>query len=147
MGTQVGKAAWALAPMLLFGAAAIAQNAQIEVLAISGKTGKPLARQRLLVFGGASQNDARAEKNLFDLTTDKDGVARLTIDPLNVMWIQVWVESQALCDTNHKVFSVGEIVSTGANAPNTCSSAVRELVPHQLVVFARPKSLREKMQQ
>jgi hypothetical protein len=137
----------ALVLALLSCRAAFSQAAKISVAALSGKTGKPLAHQRLLVFGGATQDDVRLEKNFFDLMTDNNGIAILSVDPIKIKLVQVWVKSQALCSTNLPIFNVSQIESSGLASSNTCSSFTRDLVPMQLVVFARPKTLREKMQQ
>ena len=124
-----------------------AQTRTIEVQAYNGKTGAPLAKQRLLVFAGASQQDAAFHQRNFDLTTDAGGEATLVLDSPQVQWVQVFADYLTLCqDTpNHQSFRVSEIISSGLSSPNTCGKLTRPNTPGKFIVFARPATFAEKM--
>jgi hypothetical protein len=136
-----------LALVSLFGISAHAQDTKLTLVAVDGRNGKPMPAQRLLVFVGESPDDVRLHKHSLDVTTDKDGTAILAITQANIQWIQVLVDFRTLCQTkpNLQSFNVGEIVSSGMTTPNTCGSFRRDVAPSQLIVFARPATLREKM--
>jgi hypothetical protein len=125
---------------------AIAQNA-IEIQALEGTSGKPLASQRLVIFGGESEEAATFHHTVFDVTTDERGMAELKFDRAKTSWIQVWVDGMILCQTkpNVRSFSVETILATGLSAPNSCSSLVQTAAPGHFTVYARPSSFREKM--
>lgn len=130
------------------GVAAMAQDRQIIVRAIDARSGKPLANQHLLVFGGESAEDVKQHKKKYELMTEKDGLAILTLTP-ETQLLQVWVDWHVLCQSepNSKSFSVADILAYGLNTPNTCSSASQKAVPGHLVVFARSAHFWEKMRQ
>jgi hypothetical protein len=139
--------------VLLFSAVLAAQSpattntVDIVVQAVDGRNGKPLASQRLLVFTGMSSNAVRSQAKSTELTTNKDGVGTLTIDPAETQWIQVWPDGPVLCQPhpNEGSFSVDTIISKGLATPNDCSGLAREPVPGHFIVFARPATFVEKM--
>jgi hypothetical protein len=102
-------------------AMAVAQDAHIVVRAVDGRNGKPFASQRLLVFAAESPQSVRKQEKRFEVFTDEEGLAALTISLRDLKWIQVWVDSHVLCqnDPNSKSFGVAEILSTGLITPNT----------------------------
>ena len=61
--------------------------------------------------------------------------------------MQVWVDNQTLCQSgpNQHSYSVAKILAGGEATPNDCSSLRKDLSPKQLIVFARPATLRERM--
>lgn len=132
---------------IIWAGRAIAQNAAIKIQALEGKSGKPLASQRLVIFGGESAEAATFHHTVFDITTDERGMAELKFDPAKTTWIQVWADGMTLCQTkpNVRSFSVETILTTGLSAPNSCSSLVQTAVPGHFIVYARPSSLSEKM--
>ena len=129
------------------GAAAIAQITDIKIQAFDGKTGKPLANQRLVIFGGESADAATFHHTAFEVTTDERGLADLSFDPIKTSWIQAWTDGMTLCQErpNAKSFSVATILTTGLSAPNTCGSFVQGAMPGRFALFARSSTLREKM--
>jgi len=124
------------------------QDKQIVVQAVDARNGKPIANQHMLVFGGDSPEAVRQHKSRYELTTDKDGVATLTLGP-GTQWLQVWMDWHVLCQSepNSKSFPVSDILSSGMSTPNTCSAVSEKAVPGHLVVFARPAHFWEKMRQ
>lgn len=124
-----------------------AQNTSVKIQAYNGKTGAPLTKQRLLVFAGASQQDAAFHQRNFDLTTDAVGQATLLLDSANVQWIQVFPDYLILCQStpNARSFNVSAIVATGLSSPNTCSRLTKPNQAGSFIVFARPATLAEKM--
>ncbi len=125
----------------------MAQNAKIVLHVVNGKNGKPIANHRLIVSAGVPGESARSWVPNGDLTTNKDGLATLTISATDTEWIQVWVDHLSLCqsDPNGHLFSVSTIMSAGLSAPNNCSALVLKDTPGHFVVFARPATFREKM--
>jgi hypothetical protein len=130
------------------GAAAMAQDKQIVVRALDGRSGKPLASQHLLVFAGDSAEAVREHKKQYELVTDNDGLATLTLMP-GIQWFQVWIDRHVLCQTepNSKSFSVHDVLTSGLSSPNTCSSVSQKALPGHVVVFARPAHFWERMRQ
>lgn len=128
------------------GMAAIAEEKQITVRAMDARNGKPLAKQHLLVFGGESEEAVRQHKKQYELVTDKDGLATLTLPP-ETQFLQVRVDWHVLCqsESNSRSFSVADILASGLNT--TCSSEPQKAVPGHLVVFARPANFWERMRQ
>lgn len=130
------------------GTAAMAQDKQIVVRAVDARNSKPIANQHMLVFGGYSPEAVRQHRSQYELTTDKDGFATLTLAP-GTEWLQVWMDWHVLCQSepNSKSFPVSDILASGLSAPNTCSSVSEKAAPGHLVVFARPAHFWEKMRQ
>jgi hypothetical protein len=130
------------------GTAAMGQDKQIVVQAVDARNGKPIANQHMLVSGGDSPEAVRQQKIQYDLTTDKDGLATLTLVP-GTQWLQVWIDWYVLCqrDPNSKSFPVMDILVSGLSTPNTCSSVSEKAAPGHIVVFARPAHFWEKMRQ
>ena len=133
--------------LMLFGTLAHAQDTKLTLVAVDGRNGKPLPSQRLVAFIGESQEDVRLHKQSLDVTTDRNGLAVLSITQTKMHWIQVFVDYRTLCQTepNRLSFNVAEIVSSGLVTSNSCGSLRRVATTGQLVVFARPATLREKM--
>jgi len=138
-----------LVTLVGIGTATLAQDRQIVVQAMDGRNGKPLANQRLLIFGGDSPEAVRRHAKDYVLVTDKDGLATLTLAS-ETQWLQVWADWHVLCMTeppNSKSFPVADIMTLGLNTPNTCGGALKKVAPGHLVVFARPMNFWEKMQE
>lgn len=103
--------------VVLFCQSALSQT--IRLRAMNGKNGKLLAHQRLVVFAGGDADGVRFHEHVYDLKTDDDGLATLVIAAAAIKRIQVWADFQHLCQStpNFRSFDIGEIVSTGLNAP------------------------------
>ena len=123
------------------------QDQSIRIQAYNGKTGVPLMKQRLLVFAGATQQDAAFHQKNFDLTTDSNGEATLVLNSPDLQWVQVFADYLTLCQStpNYRSFNVSEIVSTGASSPNACSKVTKPNEAGKFIVFARPATNAEKM--
>lgn len=125
---------------------AYGQERQIAIRAVDGRNGKPLADQRLLVFSGLSPDDVHFHKGaVYDIRTDSVGIARLRIDPSKSKVLNVFVDFMHVCSMPD--LETAEVISTGLNAPNACGTLKLDLLPNRLVIFARPRTLKEKMQQ
>jgi hypothetical protein len=132
----------------LFASAALCQQRSIVIKAVNGKTGKPIANQRLLIWGGKSEQDAMHKvQQLDDVSTGADGTAVFAIDSDTTGWIQVWADRLTLCqdNPNSRAFSIGKTIQTGESSPNNCGGAPAKNTPGTFVVFAREPTLREKM--
>jgi hypothetical protein len=132
-----------LAAAVLFSPSIFSQT--ITLKAVNGKNGKPLPKQRLLVFAGSTSDEVRIHKYSYDLTTNNAGIAILVLDRANINRIQVWADFKTLCQStpNLRSYGVSEIITTGVSTPNDCASFSDNAVPGQLVIFARPRTLRE----
>ena len=140
---------WALCLLIAWlglGSAALAQNDRVIIQVVNGRTGKLLAKQRLLLFVGGSPEAVRQHYNHYELFTDKVGQAGLILEP-QMQRLQVWVDFHILCqkEPNFRSFSVATIMSTGLSTPNSCGSVSKKAKPGRLVVFARPATFWEKM--
>ena len=120
---------------------------EVAIQLLNGKSGKPLTGQRILIFGGSTPEEAGFHETHFEVKTDATGLARITFDPKQTQFIEVFVDFMTVCDTkgNKPTFDVKAIVETGFAESNTCGSAKAKLQPGRLVVFARSPTLREKM--
>jgi hypothetical protein len=128
------------------GTFASAQSTSVTIVALDGRNGKPLPSQRLVVFAGNTLSELRVQKYSFDLTTDQNGFAILTIDRARASYIRVFVDFKTLCQSGPSWnLDLAEIVAKGLIATNDCGSIARGLKPNQLTIFARPATLREKM--
>jgi hypothetical protein len=139
----------ALSKTLLLAAAVFlcesAHSQTVTLKAVNGKNGKPLANQRLLVFAGSNADEVRFQQHSYDLKTDVNGLATLTVDDASIRRIQVWADYQHLCQStpNFRSFDLGEITSTGLSTPNDCGTIVARTVPGLLTIFVRPRTRRE----
>ncbi len=130
------------------GTAAMGQDRQIVVQAVDARNGKPIANEHIVVFGAGSPEPVRQRGSQYELTTDKDGLATLTLSP-ETQWLQVWIDWYVLCqkEPNSKSYPVRDILVSGLSTPNTCSSVSEKAALGHLVVFARPAHFWEKMRQ
>jgi hypothetical protein len=101
-----------------------AQNTTFAIHVLNGKTGKPVARQRLLLFGGVTPDDAKLQKIHLDLTTDDDGAVSVIVDPAKFHVFQLWPDFMTRCAPQLETFSVETIHRTGATSENNCSRTV-----------------------
>jgi hypothetical protein len=143
MNNVVLSATLLLAAAVLFSPSAFCQT--ITLKAVNGKNGKPLPKERLLVFAGSTPDEVRFHKYSYDLTTNDAGVATLVVDHEDIKRIQVWADFQHLCQStpNLRSYGLSEIVATGLSTPNDCGSFSDNVVAGQLVIFARPRTRRE----
>jgi hypothetical protein len=139
---------------LLFGSYVSAQgmaekSQEITLQVLDGRNGKPLANQRVLVFTGVSSSAVKTQAAHTDVTTDKDGIGLLTINPAETQWLQIFPDGRVLCypDPNQTSFRVSEIISKGLVTSNNCSRLVNEPSPGHFIIFARPAHFMEKMKQ
>ena len=124
-----------------------AQSTTIRIQAYNGVTGVPLAKQRLLIFAGATQEDAAFHHEHFELTTDASGEATLLVESSQVRWFQVFADGLTLCQSspNYRTFSLDQIIAAGLSSPNTCSKLTKLNQASKFNVFARPSTLAEKI--
>jgi hypothetical protein len=123
--------------------------ATINILALNGKTGKPLAKLRFLVIGGLSEVGVKRHEQFAEFTTRSDGTAVLTIDEAKIKWIDVAPDFYVVClpKSHSGFFSVDAILDQGAVVANSCNNKIiREPMRGQLVIYARPETFFERMQ-
>jgi len=139
----------AIIVMVVVGMACMAQETKIVVQVLNGKNGKPIANEHLVVFTGASEDKVKQHKNHAEIRTDAKGVALLSVDERTTSYIQVWVDWHILCQKtpNTQSYSVGDILKGGSSTANNCGTIKEPLEPNKFVVFARPASFRERMDQ
>ncbi len=132
---SIGSAAAQIAPHVL------------TIRALDGRNGLPIKGAHLLVFAGETGEQVRQHAQHFDLQTDQNGDAQLTLKSDLLKFVQVWIDGKTLCQSrpNYVSFSVEQAVVKGLLAPNTCSHLARPTEPGELLIFARPATLREKM--
>lgn len=141
---------WTALVLCIFVAYAGAQNAdrRIKIEALDGRNGKPIPDTHLLVFAGGTVEEVRQHRHYFDLHTSQNGNAELVLTSDSLKFIQVWVDGKTLCQSrpNTVSLSVEQILAEGFLAPNECGNLRMSSAPGQLFVFARPATLREKME-
>lgn len=118
----------------------------IAIQVIDGRTGKPLMHQHILVFGGKTEREAEQQQSHYELTTDEKGLAILSLSK-RVQWIQVWVDWNSLCQNKQlkRNFSITEILASGLNSINSCSSISLNKIPGRLTIYVRPEHFWENM--
>jgi hypothetical protein len=128
------------------GAQNLDRTINIEVL--DGRNGKPITETHLLVFAGDTVEGLRQHSHHFDLHTNKSGSAKLVLTSDSFKFVQVWVDGMILCQSQANAVSVnlGQVLAIGPLAPNECGNMHMSSAPGQLLVFARPATLREKME-
>lgn len=120
----------------------------IRIGAIDGRSGQPITNTHLLVFAGDTVEGVRRHLQHFDLHTNQDGNAELVLTSDSLRFLQVWVDGKTLCQSHSNTvsLSVEQALAEGLLAPNECGTLRVPSGQGQLVVFARPATLREKMQ-
>lgn len=127
--------------------AAQADERQITIRALDGRNGRPIRAAHLLIFAGNTPADLRSHQVHFDLMTDHDGAATLSLIDEQLKYLQVWVDGETLCqaEPNATALSIDQISLAGLAAPNNCGATLPGPKPKQLLLFARPSTLSEKM--
>jgi hypothetical protein len=137
-------------PGCLLAGHAGAQNSErtIKLKALDGRNGKPITNTHLLVFAGGTVEELRQHSQNFDLFTDQNGDAELVLTSDSLRFVRVWVEGMTLCQSRPNAVSlnVEQALAKGLLAPNECGNLRASNAPGQLFVFARPATLREKIE-
>jgi hypothetical protein len=135
--------------MAVAGLTVMGQETGIVVQVLNGKNGKPIANELVLVFTGASAEDAKEHKTHLEIRTDAEGTALLSVENLATSYIQVWADWHVLCQEtpNSKSYSVEDILKKGLSTSNNCGPIKPQLSPNHFVVFARPAHFWEKTRQ
>ena len=120
----------------------------IELLVFNGKTGKPMANQRTLIFL-ESAPDSAAMRKAIAVYTDARGAARFPLLANHQPFLQVWVDQHTLCQNhpNTNGYSIDKLLSSGLQTPNDCGSISISVHPGQIAVYARQGTWRERMAQ
>jgi hypothetical protein len=113
---------------------------QAKFILIGFKQRKPLANHHLVVFEGATVEEARAHSVRFDLETDANGVTTLPIPP-HMVWFQIWHEVGKFCpETPPEVVSHAKVLfDEGVIVSDSCDSGWERLQPYLL---DPPKAIR-----
>jgi hypothetical protein len=120
---------------------ASSQTLKIQVL--DGKSGRPLANQRVVLMGQSGSEGAR---RIGDFHTEADG--NITVSPIDpeVRSLSVYVEWHHLCAKNQATLSVISVLSTGLASENSCNPKLeRTTEPGTLILFVRDETFFEKM--
>jgi hypothetical protein len=125
----------------------VAQTKELTLLALNGKNGKPLTNQRLLLFTGRTEEDARNKSGSVEAVTNASGLAVIQVDISKVSYLQVFVDFMHVCiqEPNRHVIAVSEIRNTGSSTPNSCGTLHTPSSPGKLVIYAREPTFMEKM--
>ena len=120
---------------------------RLRIEALDGRNGKPIRNARLLVLVGSTVEEVREKLQNFDLHTNQNGDAELVLTSNSDRFLQVWIEGMTLCQSrpNAVSLSVEQAMIKGLLAPNECGNLRMSSAPGQILVFARPATLREKM--
>jgi hypothetical protein len=139
--------ATALLVLMALPLCAQAQAKSLTIRLLNGKSGRPMKNERLLIFFGASPDDVRVHKVHLDLHTDANGEASLPLNEPTLVYLQVLVDFRTLCQEvpNSRSFSVEDTIERGMQTPNNCGQAAAAPTPGTFVVYARPATIKEKM--
>jgi hypothetical protein len=143
---RISVPAISLISLWLFVNVALCQPRSIVIKVINGKTGKPIAHARLVLFGGKSQEDAKFKvQYLNDATTAADGTVIYHIDPNATAWVQVFADGRTTCfdNPNFRAFSIQKVIQTGESTPNNCRKTPAQNTPGVFIVFARDATIWE----
>jgi hypothetical protein len=137
---------WRYRPAVVFSLFALTWSASSQTLKIQvldGKSGKPLANQRVLLMGQSGSEGAR---RIGDFHTEADGNITVSrIDP-EARSLSVYVEWHHPCAKNQATFSVMSVLSTGLVSENSCNPKLeRTADPGTLILFVRDQTFFEKM--
>ncbi len=122
------------------------QDAPLSIRVLNGSTGKPLAHQRLLLFGGATPDGVGNHQLRMDLTTNAEGVVNFTVETNRFRLFQVWPDFMVRCAPQVETFTTEIILTSGKASSNACNKAVTAPQrPGELTFYARQPTLREKM--
>jgi len=126
---------------------AFAQTKELTLQALNGKNGKPLPNQRLLLFAGLTEEDARMHSISFAAVTNASGLATIQIDPAKVRYLQVFADFMTVCiqEPNRYTIALSEIMNTGGSTPNNCGTLHAPSAPGKLIIYAREPTSKEKM--
>jgi 5-hydroxyisourate hydrolase-like protein (transthyretin family) len=137
---------WCCRTVIVLSLFALTWSASSQTLVIQvldGKSGKPLANQRVVVMGQSGSEGAR---RIGDFHTEANGnIAISPIDP-QVRSLSVYVEWHHLCAKHQATFSVMNVSSTGLVSENSCNPKIKRTAePGTLILFVRDETLFEKM--
>ena len=145
---SIVKITYSLITLVALGGIAAAQQMTYTVKLVDGKTGKTLPNQHMSIDMVASKSDT--PKGFYDATTDKDGIATISIDLQQDKWVWVYVDDfLTTCEKKRDpgLFSMEDILSRGVSTPNRCRHrfSPEKDVPGRFVVYTREMSFWEKM--
>lgn len=114
----------------------------ITVRIVSGKNGQPLSNLHLTLVGGYDRSDFHEQLYREEVLTDLFGKVRLSNQLANLPWLQVWVKSMPLCQSNPRKdsFSVELIRRDGLSAPNLCGPVTAQDAPGVFTVFVKNRA-------
>jgi hypothetical protein len=137
---------WRYNPAIAFSVFALswsmsAQTLKIKVL--EGKSGKPLANQRVVLMG---EPDSGASRQIGDFHTQADGMFTVSLTDQKARSLRVYVEWHHPCAKGSVAFSLKEIDSIGVVSENSCNAKVGgTATPGTLILFVRDETFFEKM--
>jgi hypothetical protein len=104
---------------------------QVKLILIGFKHRKPLANQHLVVFEGATVEQARGHSIRFNLETDANGVTTLSIAP-HMLWFQAWHEVSKFCPESppEMVYNSSVLFDEGIMVSDSCDSGWERLQPY-----------------
>ena len=134
-----------LAALLLCATELFAQT-PITIRVLDGKHGTPIAQQRLLFFGGTSEEGARSdETHEGELTTGNDGTVSINLNSAT-QFLLIYPDFMTRCSAKLQYFRVNDIARTGFVSQNNCSKLPSpQTKPGELILYIRKPTLREKM--
>jgi hypothetical protein len=122
----------------------VAQSTNFTVLVMDAKSGKPVADNHVLLFGGRTEEDVRFHRIAREAKTNENGLASFDIDPSEARLIQIYVDWHVPCQRD-QIFSLPDILSKGLQSLNKCNTRRFGIEPGQLTVLVRSMSFVEKM--
>lgn len=142
------RLAVAMMMAVLCGASALAQHdaSQLRLQVLNGRTGKPVAHQKVVVMAGESSARRKTVK-LVDVATDGEGYVSLPDAASQVERLHVYVEAYRSCSKAEvNSFELAKVAASGVVSENACRSRISLYPqPGNLVFFVRPETWLERM--
>jgi hypothetical protein len=131
----------AITLLLFVSLAAVAQTVRVQIL--EGKSGKPVANQRVVLM---SESESGGASQIGDFHTQADGMFTVSLTDQKARSLKVYVEWHHPCAKGPAMFSLQKITSVGIVSENSCKAKVgATATPGTLILFVRDETFFEKM--
>jgi hypothetical protein len=117
-----------------------AQQSDIIIQMMMGRSGVAVPRHLITVATGATPAEVRARKHTVNYYTDARGIVTLPLSAVGTGYIQVTIADMHACELHPETasYSLAEIVAKGVMVPNKCPNAwTVKPAPNHLAVFVR----------
>ena len=144
---RVFKLIFVTAMLLIAGHVAAGETSNLKVVLLDSKTGKPLHSKTVCVSFNPSPRGNGVDKPNVCGTTDGSGAMNVSVPTPVPLLLHVAVLTNDLlpCFPIPHAYSVADVLSNGAVAPNTCGTGTKNpaLEPNHLFLFSHQMTIWE----